>query len=162
MSLNKLWFAFGFVLLPCSPPRLLFLSPELLPSVAEGLLIPTAGDDRPLAKGTPLSVINAAGGFPEHQKTTGYYRDTTALFTAGSKLTDADIALSMTTNSLPLCASETETRVDGNTYIPLPQGSGPNSARTESPAKDRLLFNPSDPPHTSTVSFLMGKDQELS
>lgn len=48
------------------------------------------------------------------------------------------------------------------TSIPLPPGSSPKSARTESPVKDRLLFNPSDPPYSSTVSFLMGKDHELS
>lgn len=68
MSLNKVWFAFDFVLLPRSPLQLLFLSPELLPSAAEGLPIPTAGDDRPLAKGTPLSVIKAEGGFLSTRK----------------------------------------------------------------------------------------------
>ena len=64
MSLNKVQSAFGFVLPSHSPPRLLFLSPELLPSAS----IPTTGDDRPLAKGTLLSVINAAGGFLSTRK----------------------------------------------------------------------------------------------
>lgn len=41
VSLNEVSFAFGFVLLPRTPSRLLFLSLELLLSAAAGLPIPT-------------------------------------------------------------------------------------------------------------------------
>lgn len=91
-SLNKVWFAFELVLLPSS---LL----ELLPSVAEGWPIPTT---ETTGKGNTAPCYYRSGGFPELQKTTGYYRHTTTLFTAGSKRTAAATRWSMTTNSLPL------------------------------------------------------------
>lgn len=115
--------------------------------------------DRLLAKEMLFSVINTAGGVLSTRKQQAV-TVTTALFTAGSEHMDAATTLSMITNSLPLCKMGRHGDGDGSVH-PSPSGVRPHSARTKSPAKDRLLFNPLDPPHTCAVFFLMDRDREL-